>query len=84
MFFNHYCFVLFLCFTAFKHFTYAIDLRNSSDSLTVTIGETIDETYFETLLKTFNNRFTILNNCYSDELVNNSYCQVRNIIFNIF
>jgi hypothetical protein len=79
MFFNHFYFVLFLCFTAFNHFTYGIDLRNSSDSLTETIGEIIDETYFETLLKTFNNRFTTLNNCYSDELVNNSYCQVRNI-----
>ncbi len=79
MLFNH--FVLFLCFTAFKHFTYAIDVKNSSDSLTETIGEIIDETYSETLLKTFNNRFTILNNCYSDESVNNSYCQVRNISY---
>ena len=37
----------------------------------------IDETDFNTLFERFNSRLNTLYNCYSDELVNSSNCQVR-------
>ena len=67
--------VISLCFIP----KYSVNCFDSSQTLTKTFDNFIDEKDFKTILNTFNRRFISIKGCYNTQTAENPFCRVSYI-----